>query len=842
MAKGKDIFPKDNPDNITPSFFENELETSYLNYAYSVITGRAIPDARDGMKPVHRRILYSMQELGITHDKQTRKSARVVGDVLGKFHPHGDSSVYNAAVRMGQDFASRYPLIIGQGNFGSIDNDPPAAMRYTEMKLSKVAFYVLNDLDKDTVDFRPNFDDSMEEPSVLPGMFPNLLCNGTEGIAVGFSTGIPPHNLREIIHATAAYLDNPDIDTQGLMKFVKGPDFPTGGRITNPSNIPSIYETGKGSVRLAGIMNWEEKTNTLVVTEIPYQTVKSRIVAEIVELMANDSSKYANTFRHIKEVRDESNKTGLRVAIELIRTSGQAEAEKIRTIIYKETQMERNISINMVTLVGNRPELLGLRPILAQYAEHRRTVTDRRHRFEKRKAEERLHIVLGLLIAQARIEEVIQTIRASKDPKEAREQLMKNFVLSELQAQAILDMRLQRITALEVHKLEDEKAELQKRIGQLTELLENPKKRDALIKKELEDMSEDLGDERRTQFGALDVEDIDQEEFIENKAMHLAVSHQGYLFVDIEPGSKASNKGGKRTGSATGGRKLSDDDAIMASASCNIKDTILFFSSDGKAYSLKGYEIAGSGSGAQVRHINSVPRLESMSGSIAAVMFIGQFDENSYVMFATAQGQGVRVPLNLFASISRAGVIALKLKAGDKLVSAVQTTGKDELLFIKRRGKGFKLAESLFTPHSRGAMGERAIKVEDEQDTLVGMKVDDPTKMILAVSENGKGRRVSADEVRRLENRGGKGYWIINTKEGEFVADFAYVNEGDNFVVISRNGQRAVLRSADVSNRASQLLVMKIDDVLTTLSVAIMEDEEKISPDDAEGDEKDSLY
>ena len=410
-----------NNKGIISSYFENELETSYLNYAYSVITGRAIPDARDGLKPVHRRILYSMNELGIHHDKKKRKSAHMVGDVLGKYHPHGDSSVYNAAVRLAQDFSTRYPLIVGQGNFGSIDNDPPAAMRYTELKLSKVSHYILEDLKKDTVDFRATYDDTSEEPSVLPGMFPQLLCNGTEGIAVGFSTGIPPHNLREIVQATSAYLDDSDISIEEIMKHVQGPDFPTGGRITNRSNIASIYQTGKGSIRVAGTIEWEEKTQSLIITEIPYQTIKSRIVAEIVMLIADDKSKYVNTLRHVKEVRDESSKDGMRVAIEMGKTGDESIANKIKSILYKETRLEINVSVNMVSLIKNRPELMTLKQLICSFAEHRRTVTDRRHRFEKRKAEERLHIVDGLLIAQASIDEVIKVIRASTDSKAAQE-------------------------------------------------------------------------------------------------------------------------------------------------------------------------------------------------------------------------------------------------------------------------------------------------------------------------------------------------------------------------------------------------------------------------------------
>ncbi|MGL4388643.1 MAG: DNA gyrase/topoisomerase IV subunit A [Brevinema sp.] len=820
------MIDKTNNSGVSLSYFENELETSYLNYAYSVITGRAIPDSRDGMKPVHRRILFSMNELGIHHDKKMRKSAHMVGDVLGKYHPHGDASVYNAAVRMAQDFSTRYPLIVGQGNFGSIDNDPPAAMRYTELKLSKVSHYILNDLKKDTVDFRLTYDDSNEEPNVLPGLFPNLLCNGTEGIAVGFSTGIPPHNLQEIVLATSAYLDNDQITTYELMNYVQGPDFPTGGRITNRSNIRSIYETGRGSVRLCGTMEWEDKTKSLVVTEIPYQTIKSRIVAEIVELLADEKSKYANTLRHIKEVRDESSKDGMRIVIEMGKTGDESIAQKIKSILYKETRLEINVSVNMVSLMNNKPELMTLKNLIQSFAEHRRVVVDRRHRFEKRKAEERLHIVEGLLIAQASIDEVIKVIRGSVDTKAAQEGLMANFVLSELQAKAILEMRLQRLTSMEVGKLKDEKAELEAIIARLVELLENTDLRDALIKKELKEMCDDLGDKRRTDFGSSNVDQIDNEEFIENKPMHLAISYQGYLFIEIDPSNKTIGRGSKRTGNATGGRKLDDDDFIMASAACNLKDTILFFSSNGKAFSTKGYEIAGYDNGSQVRHVNSVPRLEAMDGNIAAVMFVDEFKENTYVVFASKFGQGVRIPLALFSNISRAGVIALKLKTGDELISAVKTSGSDTLLFVKRKGKGFKLDENLFTPHNRGAMGERAIRVEGEEDCVVGMSVNEPEKTVLFVSQIGRGRRVNPKDFSQLTNRGGKGYKLVTLREGEFVSDFAYVKEEDKVFVVSKLGQRATLKAADVTNYASQLLVMKMEDELTVLSVLPPEDEE----------------
>ncbi len=834
-----------NNKGIISSYFENELETSYLNYAYSVITGRAIPDARDGLKPVHRRILYSMNELGIHHDKKKRKSAHMVGDVLGKYHPHGDSSVYNAAVRLAQDFSTRYPLIVGQGNFGSIDNDPPAAMRYTELKLSKVSHYILEDLKKDTVDFRATYDDTSEEPSVLPGMFPQLLCNGTEGIAVGFSTGIPPHNLREIVQATSAYLDDSDISIEEIMKHVQGPDFPTGGRITNRSNIASIYQTGKGSIRVAGTIEWEEKTQSLIITEIPYQTIKSRIVAEIVMLIADDKSKYVNTLRHVKEVRDESSKDGMRVAIEMGKTGDESIANKIKSILYKETRLEINVSVNMVSLIKNRPELMTLKQLICSFAEHRRTVTDRRHRFEKRKAEERLHIVDGLLIAQASIDEVIKVIRASTDSKAAQELLMQKFILSELQSKAILEMRLHRITSMEVEKLTTEKRELEAIINKLQELLENKQLRDALIKTELNEMCKDLGDERRTHFGSTDAEQLDNEEFIENKPMHIAISHQGYLFVEIDPSNKTMGRGSKRTGNATGGRKLAEDDHIMASASCNLKDTILFFSSNGKAFSIKGYEICGSDSGSQVRHVNSVARLEAMEGNIAAVMFVDHFREDNYVVFATKFGQGVRIPLNLFSNISRAGVIALKLKSDDTLITAKKTSGNDTLLFVKRKGKGFKLDEKLFTPHNRGAMGERAIRVEGELDSVVGMAVDEPDKTVFFVTQIGRGRRVSSKDFSQLNNRGGKGYKLVTLREGEYVADFAYVQEEEKVFVVSKLGQRATLRCGDITNYASQLLVMKIDDELTVLSVVREEDEElKASKaiTDEQSNIEDSLY
>ncbi len=835
----------ENQHGVTSSYFENELETSYLNYAYSVITGRAIPDARDGLKPVHRRILYSMNELGMQHDKKMRKSAHMVGDVLGKYHPHGDSSVYNAAVRLAQDFSTRYPLIIGQGNFGSIDNDPPAAMRYTELKLSKVSHYILEDLKKDTVDFRATYDDSNEEPSVLPGMFPQLLCNGTEGIAVGFSTGIPPHNINEIVNATSAYLDNDDISTEDLMKYIQGPDFPTGGRITNRSNLSTIYQTGRGSVRVAGTMHWEEKTRSLVITEIPYQTIKARIVSEIVVLIADEKSKYVNTLRHVKEVRDESSKDGMRIVVELGKTGDESIANKIKSILYKETRLEINVSVNMVSLVNNRPELMTLKQLIVSFAEHRRVVIDRRHRFEKRKAEERLHIVDGLLIAQASIDEVIKVIRSSVDTKAAQESLMKQFVLSEVQSKAILEMRLQRLTSMEVEKLTTEKLELETEIKRLTELLENHALRDALIKTELGDMCKDIGDERKTLFGSTDAEQLDNEEFIENKPMHIAISHQGYLFVEIDPSNKTMGRGSKRTGNATGGRKLAEDDFIMASAACNLKDTILFFSSDGKAFSTKGYEICGSDSGSQVRHVNSVARLEAMQGNIAAIMFVDQFDENHYVMFATQFGQGVRIPLHLFSNISRAGVIALKLKPGDKLISARKTSGNDILVFVKRKGKGFKLDEKLFTPHNRGAMGERAIRVEDDLDSVVGMAVDEPEKTVMFVTQIGRGRRVSSKDFSQLNNRGGKGYKIVNLRDGEYVTDFVYVQEDDNVFVVSKLGQRATLRAKDITNYASQLLIMKIEDELTVLSVVPEEDEElKASKaiTDEQNHGEDSLY
>ncbi|MGL4366959.1 MAG: DNA gyrase/topoisomerase IV subunit A [Brevinemataceae bacterium] len=832
-------------NGVRASYFENELETSYLNYAYSVITGRAIPDARDGLKPVHRRILFSMNELGIHHDKKMRKSAHMVGDVLGKYHPHGDSSVYNAAVRMAQDFSTRYPLIIGQGNFGSIDNDPPAAMRYTELKLSRVSYYILNDLKKDTVEFKSTYDDSNEEPMVLPGMFPQLLCNGTEGIAVGFSTGIPPHNLHEIVSATSAYLDNSDISLEELMKHVQGPDFPTGGKITNRSNIRTIYETGRGSLRLAGTISWEEKSNSLIISEIPYQTIKSRIVTEIVDLVADEKSKYANVLRHVKEVRDESSKEGMRVAIELGKTGDESIASKISSIFYKETRLEINVSVNMVSLKDNRPELMTLKNLVSSFAEHRRIVVDRKHRYERRKAEERLHIVEGLLIAQASIDEVIKTIRSSKEVKQAQESLMKQFLLSEMQAKSILEMRLQRLTSMEVEKLKDERDELNKIIQKLTELLENTLLRDALIKQELKDMADDIGDKRKTTFGGTNAEQIDNEEFLENKPVHLAVSHQGYLFIEVDPSQKTIGRGSKRTGNATGGRKLAEDDLIIASAACNIKDTMLFFSSDGKVFSIKGYEIAGSENGSRVRHVNSIPRLEAMQGNIAAVMFVDEFKNDHFIVFATKFGQGVRIPLNLFGNISRAGVIALKLKPQDSLISAVKTSGSDTLLFVKRKGKGFKLDENLFTPHNRGAMGERAIRVEDEMDCVVGMAVDEPDKTVLFVTQIGRGRRVSSKDFSQLAHRGGKGYKLVALRAGEHISDFAYVSEQESFFVVSKLGQRAVLKASAITNYASQLLIMKIDDELTVLSVVPPEDtdlKESKAITDAQNHGEDSLY
>lgn len=818
MAKKGDLTPQ-----LFSAFFEDEMKTSYLNYAYSVITSRAIPDVRDGIKPVHRRILYAMSELALWHDKQTRKSARVVGDVLGKYHPHGDSSVYMAAVKMAQDFSMRYPLIVGQGNFGSIDDDPPAAMRYTEMKLSRVAEFILDDIKKDTVDFRPNFDDTLKEPSVLPGKFPQLLCNGTTGIAVGFATDIPTHNLSEVAKAVAAYIKKPTISVRELMKYIPGPDFPTHGIITNREELLEAYETGVGAIELAGKFEIEEGsgTNSLIITQIPYRIIKSRIVEEISDLALDTKNKYNLILRDIREVRDESSKEGIRINI-IVNKEGDLEA--IKTILYKTTSMKVKIRMNMVNLVNNQPRVLNLRDMLQHYVNHRRDIIIRRTRYDLEKAEQELHILEGLLIALQNIDEVIAIIKKSADTPTARTNLMKAFKLSEIQAQAILDMRLQKLTSLETKKLVERKEELVKLIAELQSILASEEKRDKIIVDELAEMIKEIGDERRTQFASIETAAIDQEELIQNEDMLLTVSKKGFIIRETGRSLKAGSRTSKgRKGDATDSDKLESDDYIFATVFGHLKDTVLFVTDSGRVYSLKGYEITGTHEGRITRaHIRNIDRLKSIEQNgekISAVLLIEEFKEDCYMVFITAKGKSPRIPLSSFDSIQRVGINGIRLNKGDTVTGALVTDGKRELFFLKKNGKGFRLNEELLPVYSRGAAGANCVSTSGSSDEeVLGMGIAQPETFIVVITRDGKGKKIDFSEFTLRANRGGKGFKVVDLGKKRELADMAVCEAGDNIVITTRQGRRVSYGVDTLATNLLKMIDLTADDEVSSIS------------------------
>ncbi len=804
------------------SYFEDEIKTSYLNYAYSVITSRAIPDVRDGVKPVQRRILFTMSELSLWHDKQTKKSARIIGDVLGKYHPHGDSSIYMAMVKMAQDFHMRYPLVQGQGNIGSIDDDPPAAMRYTEAKLTKVAEFMLTDIDKNTVDFKTNFDDSMQEPSVLPGKFPNLLCNGTTGIAVGMATDIPPHNFTEVANAISAYIANPAITIEGLMHHIKGPDFPTCGLLTDTSSLRETYEKGYGSIELAGKITVEEKGNhkDIIITEIPYRVVKSKLVEEITNLYLNNESKYNIILRGIKEVRDESGKEGIRIVVELFR---DANLEAIKTTLYSQTALKVRLKVNMTGLVKNHPRVLNLKDLIHNYVEHRREVIIRRTQFDLDKALARIHIVDGLLIALENIDEVIKTIKTSKDTPTARTNLMSRFRLSEIQADAILDMRLQKLTGLETNKLKEEKQALEKLISELREILGNAKKRDEIINNELAEMVIAIGDERKTKFEEIFTEKIETEELISNDPILLTVSKKGFIIREVGNYLKTGSRGSRgRRGDVTDTDRLESDDYIFATVSGNLKDTILFVTDSGRIYSLKAYEIRGDVDGKITRsHIRNIERLreiEIRGEAITAVLLVAEFSSNSYILFITKKGKAARIALSSFSSIIRTGVNSIKLKPGDAVIRAIITDGTKKLFLVKRNAKGFRFDENLFPAHNRGVGGEKATSVTAPEEEVLGMELADENKSIIFITKDGKGRKVSPSEFTELVNRGGKGHKLVELGKRRFLASYTLCEAGDAVIITTKNGRRISFPVDSIESNLLKLIDIVGDDEVSSIS------------------------
>ncbi|HSH34768.1 DNA gyrase subunit A [Schnuerera sp.] len=788
-------------NNIVEIKIEEEMKKSYLDYAMSVIVSRALPDVRDGLKPVHRRILYAMNELGMTPDKPYRKSARIVGDVLGKYHPHGDSSVYLAMVRLAQKFNTRYPLVDGHGNFGSIDGDSPAAMRYTEARLTKLSLEMLRDIKKDTIDYRPNFDETLKEPVVLPSRFPNLLINGSSGIAVGMATNIPPHNLKEIVDGIVMLIDEPETDIEDLMKVIKGPDFPTGAMIMGRDGIKSAFKTGRGKVKIRAVAEIEDSNrgrSRIVVTEIPYQVNKARLIEKIAELVRDKK------LEGISDLRDESDREGMRIVIELKR---DANPNVVLNNLYKQTQLQTTFGIIMLALVDDEPKVLNIKQALKYYLEHQKEIITRRTQFDLNKAEARAHIVEGLKIALDNIDEVINIIRSSKEESVARERLMNSFDLSEKQAQAILDMRLRRLTGLEREKLEEEYEALIKEINRLKEILSSERLIYEIIKDELLEIKEKFGDRRKTKIMP-SADDIDIEDMIEEEDVIITLTHFGYIKRMPEDTYKAQRRGGK----GITGLTTKDEDFVEKLFITSTHDTILFFTNKGRVYSLKAYEIP---EGRRQARGTAIVNLLNLSGdeNISAVIPIEKYDPRSNLVFITKNGLIKKTKLSSFKNIRKNGIIAISLKEEDELISVKKTNGKREIIVVTSMGMAIRFSEKDVRVMGRNAMGVIAVKLKDK-DKVVAMDLIQEGKDLLVVSEFGFGKRTPLEDY-RIQNRGGVGLKTYNVKDktGKLVSA-KVIDENDEIIMISMSGIiiRLISKGISTMGRNTQgVTLMKIN-------------------------------
>ncbi len=775
---------------------EEELKRSYLDYAMSVIVGRALPDVRDGLKPVQRRILYTMYELKNDWNKPYKKSARIVGDVMGKYHPHGDMAIYDTLVRMAQDFTMRYPLVDGQGNFGSIDGDAPAAMRYTEVRLARIAHELMADLEKETVDFVPNYDNTLQEPSVLPSKIPNLLINGSSGIAVGMATNIPPHNLGEIIDALVAMVRNPEITLDELLEYVKGPDFPTGAFICGTQGIREAYATGKGLIKLRARAHVEREggKTAIVITELPYQVNKAKLVEKIATL-ARDKK-----IEGIAEVRDESDREGLRVVVELKREK-QDFAPVILNQLYKQTPLEVTYGIIMLALVNNRPEQLNLQELLGHFLAHRRTVVTRRTIYDLRKARERAHILEGLMVALANLDEVIALIKASKTPAEAKEKLINRFGLTPVQAQAILDMRLQRLTNLEQEKIRTEYEELKRQIAWYEKILSDESVLMKVIEEELLEIKKQYADARRTEIipavGELSVEDLIAEE-----DMVVTVTHRGY----IKRLPVSTYRSQRRGGRGKRGVEAGDQDVVTQLYIASTHDQFLCFTNLGRVYWLKVFDIPQAGRTAKGTALrNLLPLAEEET--LATILPVREFSDQHYVFFVTRQGLVKKTPLSAFSRPRSTGIVATHLKEGDQLVAAGLTDGQRHVLLVTRNGQSIRFHEDDVRPVGRNATGVKGIELSSD-DFVVGLEILSPDEQatLLTVAELGYGKRTDLTEF-RLQGRGGKGIIAMksNQKTGAIVG-CVRVTEDDEIMLVSSSGQIIRLRVKDipVQGRATQ--------------------------------------
>lgn len=798
---------------------DEELKKSFIAYAMAVNVSRAIPDVRDGLKPVHRRILYSMHEMGLYSDKAYRKCARIVGDVLGKYHPHGDFAVYDALVRLAQDFSINFPLVDGHGNFGSVDGDPPAAMRYTEARMSKLAAEMLRDLDKETVDYYPTFDDTGMQPCVLPARFPNLLVNGSDGIAVGMATNIPPHNLAEVISGVIAQIDNPDITIDELMNYIPAPDFPTGAILMGRAGIKRAYRTGKGNYILRAKCEIEDfnsgnTTRTrIIVSEIPYQVNKAKLIENIADLVKD------KRVEGISDIREESDRDGMRIVIELRK---DANAQVVLNTLYKHTQLQTSNGIILLALVDGEPKVLNLKECIHYYIEHQKDVIVRRTRFDLNKAEERAHIVAGLVLALANIDEVIAIIKQSADKNVAAQKLTEAFELSDKQANAILEMRLQRLTSLEVEKLQEELAELERTIADLKDILANEQRVLDIIKADLTAIHDNYPSERKTEL-SYDYGEIDIEDLIEEEDIVISMTHSGY----IKRQPVAEYKAQRRGGMGVTAHKPKDEDFVEKLFISSTHDNILFFSSYGKVYSIKGYEIPEAQRQARGRAIVNLLQIEQ-DEKITAIIPLAK-DTTGYIAMATRKGLIKKTALEEFENIRKVGKIAIKINEGDELISVQFTTGDDEMIIASKEGKCIRFSEKDVRPMGRDTQGVKAMNLSAD-DYLVDMLVIKPDCQILTITSNGYGKRSDVEDY-RLQGRAGKGIkaGVFNEKTG-WLVNLKIVNENEDIMVISNNGTIIRMHVADISmiGRNTQgVRIMRLkDSEVATVAVAPREEEE----------------
>ncbi|UEG55231.1 DNA gyrase subunit A [Mucilaginibacter daejeonensis] len=816
-----------NEDRIIPINIDEEMRSAYIDYSMSVIVSRALPDVRDGLKPVHRRVLFGMLDLGLSSGKPYKKSARIVGEVLGKYHPHGDSSVYDTMVRMAQDWSLRYPLVEGQGNYGSIDGDSPAAMRYTEARLQKIAEEMMADINKDTIDYQLNFDDTLEEPSVLPAKIPNLLVNGASGIAVGMATNMAPHNLTEVIDATVAQIDNRDIEVSELMQYIKGPDFPTGGIIYGYEGAKDAFETGRGRIILrarAEIETFNNDRERIVVTEIPYQVNKAQMIERTAELV-NEKK-----IEGISTIRDESSREGIRVVYEVKRDGN---ANIVLNNLYKYTSLQTSFSVNNIALVKGRPMLLNLRELIHHFIEHRQEVVVRRTRYELAEAEKRAHILEGLLIALDHLDEVIRLIRASQTPEEARDGLMSQFGLSEIQARAILDMTLRRLTGLERDKIKEEYAELMKTIDYLKSILADPALQMKIIKDELLEIKEKYGDERKTEMVHSSAEMM-TEDFIEDEEVVITISHEGYIKRTPLTEYRRQGRGGK----GAIGSNSRDEDFIEHLLVASNHNYMLFFTEAGRCFWLRVFEIpegTRTSKGRAIQNIINIPKEEKIKAYIKVKNLKDQdYLENNFIIMCTSKGTIKKTSLEAYSRPRSNGINAININDGDTLLEATLTTGTSEIVMALRSGRAIRFNESTVRPMGRTATGVRGITLEDDKDEVVGMiAINDAETTVLVVSEKGYGKRTDIEDY-RVTNRGGKGVKTISITEktGKLVA-IKDVTDTDDLMIINRSGViiRIAMNELRTMGRATQgvkLITLKGNDEIASVAKIEHSEEEEL--------------